>query len=54
MKWFEANRLTLNTSKSNFIIFRTFQRKIHDLPDKINVCGKDIHRTVKKSRHLNR
>ena len=37
MKWFEANRLTLNTSKSNFIIFRTVQRKIVDLPEK-NQC----------------
>ena len=47
MKWFEANRLTLNTSKSNFIIFRTIRRKIGDLPDKINICGKDVHITDK-------
>ena len=47
MKWFEANRLTLNTSKSNFIIFRTIRRKIGDLPDKINIFGKDVHRTDK-------
>ena len=47
MKWFEANRLTLNTSKSNFIIFRTVQRKIVDLPEKINVCGKNVYRTDK-------
>ena len=47
MKWFEANRLTLNTSKSNFIIFRTSQRKINNLPEKININGKDVYRTDK-------
>ena len=47
MKWFEANRLTLNTSKSNFIIFRTVQRKMGDLPEKIHVCGKNVYRTDK-------
>ena len=47
MEWFEANRLTLNTSKSNFIIFRTSQRKISNMPNKINVFGKDILRTDK-------
>ena len=47
MKWFEANRLTLNTSKSNFIIYRTIQRKTCDLPNKINILGKDVHRTDK-------
>ena len=45
MKWFEANKLTLNTSKSNFIIFRTSQSKLDGLPDIINICGKDIYRT---------
>ena len=49
MKWFEANRLTLNTSKSNLIIFRTIRRKISDIPDKINICGKFVHRTDKIS-----
>ena len=47
MEWFEANRLTLNTSKSNFIIFRTSQRKINNLPEKININGKDVYRTDK-------
>ena len=45
LNWFEANRLTLNTSKSNFIIFRTLQSNLDGLPDIINVCGKDIYRT---------
>ena len=47
MEWFEANKLTLNASKSNFIIFRTSQRKIANLPDKITIHGKDVHRTDK-------
>ena len=47
MEWFEANRLTLNTSKSNFIIFRTSQRKINNMPEKININGKDVYRTDK-------
>ena len=27
--WLNANRLTLNAKKSNFVIFRPYQRKMH-------------------------
>ena len=33
-KWFNANKLTLNASKSNFIIFRSPRMKINNIPEK--------------------
>ena len=34
--WFKANKLTLNSGKSNFIVFRSNKNPIKNLPDKIN------------------
>ena len=47
MNWFEANKLTLNTSKTNFIIFRNSQKTLLNLPDKININGNEIYKTDK-------
>ena len=41
--WFEANKLTLNSDKSNFIVFRSRHNKMTNLPDQIhfeNACIK--------------
>ena len=35
-EWFKDNKLTLNSEKSNFIIFRSRQNKLTNLPDQIN------------------
>ena len=34
-EWFKANKLTLNSDKSNFVIFRSRQNKITNLPVQI-------------------
>ena len=35
-KWFKENKLTLNSEKSNFVVFRGRQNKMTNLPDQIN------------------
>ena len=48
-KWFLANKLTLSTDKSCFIIFRTAQSNHNHIPDELNFNGIHIKResTVK-------
>ena len=43
--WFSANKLTLNAEKSNFVIFRTKQKKLTDIPDKIHFDNSSISRS---------
>ena len=38
-KWFLANKLTLSTDKSCFIIFRTTQSHHNQIPDELNFNG---------------
>ena len=45
-EWFKVNKLTLNSDKSNFIIFRSRQNKITNLPEKINFDDTCISRSV--------
>ena len=42
--WFKANKLTLNSAKSNFIVFRTKQNTTTNLPEKINFENTSINR----------
>ena len=44
--WFGANKLTLNLSKSNFVIFRSLKNKNKPLPDKITFGNKNIARVA--------
>ena len=43
--WFKANKLTLNSEKSNFIVFRSNKNPIKNLPDKINFENTSITRS---------
>ena len=43
--WFQINKLTLDTSKTSFLIFRSSRFSIQHLPDTINVGNSSIHRT---------
>ena len=43
--WFIANKLTLNTEKSSFTIFKSHRRKSHDFPDCIEFLNQKIKRT---------
>ena len=43
--WFKANKLTLNSAKSNFIVFRTKQNTTTNLPEKINFENTSINRS---------
>ena len=48
-KWFTANKLTLSTDKSSFIIFKTAQSQQTNIPDELYFDSKYIRRenTVK-------
>ena len=43
--WFSANKMTLNTDKSTFTIFKSSRKKIHDLPDSLEFLDYEIKRT---------
>ena len=43
-EWFTANKLTLNISKTSYVIFRSYQNKNNHLPDTINCGNVEIHR----------
>ena len=43
-KWFKANKLTLNSEKSNFIVFRSKRRRQANIPDQINYEDTNITR----------
>ena len=43
--WFTANKMTLNTDKSTFTIFKSSRKNIPDLPDKIEFLDYEIKRT---------
>ena len=42
--WFHANKLTLNTNKSNFVIFRSPRHNIINVPEKISFLNTEIVR----------
>ena len=44
--WFTVNKLTLNTDKSSFTIFRTKRKAIHNLPEHIEFLDYKIKRTT--------
>ena len=41
-KWFLANKLTLSTDKSCFIIFRTAQSQLNHIQDELNFNDKAL------------
>merc|ERR1712215_620662 len=43
--WFTANKMTLNTDKSTFTIFKSSRKDIPNLPDKIESLDSEIKRT---------
>ena len=43
--WFHINKLTLNTTKTSFTIFRSNKKKIANLPNKIDFLNFSINRT---------
>ena len=43
--WFNANKLTLNSDKSSFTIFKSNRINIANLPDKIEFLNQQIKRT---------
>ena len=43
--WFNANKLTLNSDKSSFTIFKSKRKLIRNLPDSIEFNGQHIKRT---------
>ena len=43
--WFIANKLTLNASKSSFIVFRSHYSRINNLPDKFEFAKSEIVRS---------
>ena len=43
--WFNANKLTLNSEKSSFTIFKSKKNLIRNLPDSIDFNGQCINRT---------
>ena len=42
--WFVSNKLTLNTSKSSFTIFKSCRKKINNLPNSIDFLNYNIER----------
>ena len=44
--WFYVNRLTLNTTKTSFTIFRSTKKKLANLPNKIDFLNFSINRTT--------
>ena len=44
--WFYINRLTLNTTKTSFTIFRSTKKKLANLPNKIDFLNFSINRTT--------
>merc|ERR1711888_484446 len=44
--WFTANKLTLNTDKSSFTIFKSKRKEIHNLPEHIEFLDYKIKRTT--------
>ena len=45
-KWFIANKLTLNSEKSNFVIFRSKRNIITNLPEQIQFENSNIKRAM--------
>ncbi|CAL4236630.1 unnamed protein product, partial [Meganyctiphanes norvegica] len=45
-KWFIANKLTLNSEKSNFVIFRSKRNVITNLPEQIQFENSNIKRAM--------
>ena len=43
--WFIANKLTLNTNKSNFIVFKSRYSKVNNIPDKLKFDKSEISRS---------
>ena len=43
--WFSANKMTLNTDKSTFTIFKSSRKFIPNLPNEIKFLGHEIKRT---------
>ena len=43
--WFITNKLTLNASKSTFIIFKSRYSKISNLPNKLEFAKSEISRS---------
>ena len=44
--WFYINRLTLNTTKTSFTIFKSTKKKLANLPNKIDFLNFSINRTT--------
>ena len=44
-QWFKSNKLTLNAEKSNFIIFRSKQNRIKNIPDQLSFDNLTINRS---------
>ena len=44
-QWFKANKLTLNADKSNFVVFRSKQKKLENIPDQIKFENLSINRS---------
>ena len=44
-KWFKANKLTINSAKTNFLIFRSRQNRTTNLPVQINFDNACINRS---------
>ena len=43
--WFQNNKLSLNSEKSNFIVFRSKRRNMVDIPEEIHFDNKSIRRS---------
>ena len=44
--WFKANKLTLNSEKSSFTIFKSSKKNIPNLPEQIDFLNQNIKRTT--------
>ena len=44
--WLDTNKLSLNTSKSNFVIFHPYQHK-PDCTIQLEICNNDFKKSVK-------
>ena len=44
--WFDINKLTLNTTKTSFTIFKSNRKKIENIPNKIDFANYTIERTT--------
>ena len=42
--WFKHNKLTLNSEKSNFIVFRSKRKKLDNIPEEIKFENQSIKR----------